>query len=148
MKTSDNGADFIKSWERFETFPYQDEGGRWTFGYGTTYDTGPKAVTAQTPPIEEDDAVVLLKRDLAIAEHCIDSSVTVPLRQNQYDALVSLCYNIGIGNFLNSTVLKDVNAGTDPSAAFLLWHFVKGKVSGGLERRREAEAALFRGTQG
>ncbi len=72
-------------------------------------------------------------------------SVTVPLNQNQFDALVSLTYNIGSGAFNNSTLLKKLNKGDYQGAAdqFLVWNKAGGKVMKGLVRRREAEQALF-----
>ena len=70
--------------------------------------------------------------------------MTVPLTQNQFDALVSLTYNIGSGAFNNSTLLK-LNKGDYQGAAdqFLVWNKADGKVMKGLVRRREAERALF-----
>ncbi|KQD16250.1 lysozyme [Acinetobacter baumannii] len=69
----------------------------------------------------------------------------MPLTQNQFDALVSLAYNIGSGAFKGSTLLKLLNKGDYKGAAdqFLVWNKAGGKVMKGLVRRREAERALF-----
>ena len=85
------------------------------------------------------------KHDLAKFEKTVNESVTVPLTQNQFDALVSLTYNIGSGAFNNSTLLKKLNKGDYQGAAdqFLVWNKAGGKVMKGLVRRREAERALF-----
>ena len=69
----------------------------------------------------------------------------IAINQNQFDALVSLCFNIGAGNFRSSTLLRVLNAGNLMAAAdqFLVWDKVAGQVSDGLVRRRAAERALF-----
>ncbi|WP_312069487.1 lysozyme, partial [Acinetobacter sp.] len=75
----------------------------------------------------------------------VNNLVKVPLSQNQFDALVSLTYNIGSTAFKNSTLLKKLNAKDYAGAAdqFLRWNKGGGKVLKGLVRRREAERALF-----
>jgi lysozyme len=71
--------------------------------------------------------------------------VHVPLTQNQFDALVSFVFNLGVGNFRTSTLLKKLNAGDNDGAAqeFGRWIHAGGKALPGLVRRREAERALF-----
>jgi lysozyme len=75
-----------------------------------------------------------------VEEHC-----TVPLTDNQFAALVSICFNIGAANFDRSTLLKDLNASdtTDAAAQFLVWDKQRGVKLAGLDRRRAAEKALF-----
>jgi lysozyme len=69
----------------------------------------------------------------------------VPLKQHQFDALVSFAYNVGVGNLRSSTLLRKLNAGDYDGAAleFHRWNRSKGKVLPGLVRRRAAEALLF-----
>jgi lysozyme len=76
----------------------------------------------------------------------MEKLIRVTLNQNQIDALVSLIYNIGIGNFSESSMLKFINSGEFEKAAgeFSKWRMANGKVINGLERRRGQEAALFR----
>ena len=83
--------------------------------------------------------------DLKRFESSVNNLVKVPLTQNQFDALVSLTYNIGSGNFASSTLLKKLNAKDYQGAAdqFPRWNKAKGKVLNGLTRRRAAERALF-----
>ena len=78
-------------------------------------------------------------------ENTVNTSVTVPLSQNKYDALVSLSYNIGSGAFKNSTLLNKLNSGDYKGAAeqFLVWNKVNSKKMQGLVNRREAEHNLF-----
>jgi lysozyme len=95
--------------------------------------------------ITEATAEIMLRKDLAKFEDAVSKSVKVPLKQNQFDALVSLVYNIGPGNFQSSTLLKKLNAGEYQSAAdqFPRWNRAGGKVLAGLTRRREAEKGLW-----
>ena len=71
--------------------------------------------------------------------------VTCEIGQNQFDALVSFAFNVGIGNLKKSTLLRKLNEGDINSAAlqFLVWNKAGGKVLAGLTRRREAEMKLF-----
>lgn len=125
--------------------PYKDSGGTWTIGFGATYDIHGNPVTSSTPPITMQQADQLLAKQLVSYAASVNHLVKVTLTQNQFDACVSLCYNIGAGGFLQSTVLKDINAGNFPGAqqAFLLWNKVAGKVSPTLVSRRKAEMELF-----
>ncbi len=91
----------------------------------------------------------LLKTDLAIAESAVNGAITVPLTQNQYDALVSFVFNAGAGAFRKSTLRKYINSKQYKKASneFLIWNkmTVSGakKISAGLTNRRIAEKALF-----
>lgn len=86
-----------------------------------------------------------LESDLFDAEVCINRNVLVPLTQNQFDALVSFAFNVGLSAFRTSTLRKLLNAGDYAGAAaqFPKWKYQKGKELGGLVRRRAAERALF-----
>jgi lysozyme len=76
----------------------------------------------------------------------VDSLVKVSLNDNQYAAIVSFAFNLGVGNLKQSTLLKKLNAGDFAGAAneFAKWNKAGGKVLAGLTRRRAAEAELFR----
>ncbi|MDV4308884.1 glycoside hydrolase family protein [Acinetobacter baumannii] len=142
--TSDDGIDLITSFEGTRFNAYDDGVGVWTIGTGTTvYPNGVKVKQGDTCTPEQ--AKAYFKHDLAKFEKTVNESVTVPLNQNQFDALVSLTYNIGSGAFKNSTLLKKLNKGDYKGAAdqFLVWNKAGGKVMKGLVRRREAERALF-----
>lgn len=142
--TSDDGIDLITSFEGTRFNAYDDGVGVWTIGTGTTvYPNGVKVKQGDTCTPEQ--AKAYFKHDLAKFEKTVNNSVTVPLTQNQFDALVSLTYNIGSGAFNNSTLLKKLNKGDYQGAAdqFLAWNKAGGKVMKGLVRRREAERALF-----
>lgn len=142
--TSDIGINLITSFEGTRTKAYDDGVGIWTIGIGTTiYPNGAKVKPGDTCTLEQ--AKSYFKHDLAKFEKTVNESVTVPLTQNQFDALVSLTYNIGSGAFKGSTLLKLLNKGDYQGAAdqFPAWRTAKGKVLKGLVRRREAERALF-----
>ena len=145
MKTSTNGINLIKRYEGFSSKPYLCPANVWTIGYGNTYLEDRSPVTKDTPNIDYDRGTKLLAIRLEDYEHAIDTAVHVKLNQNQYDALVSLCYNIGQGNFARSSLVKYLNAGNSTKAAqeFLSWNKVKGKVITGLTKRREEEMKLF-----
>jgi lysozyme len=142
VKTSDLGIAFIKSFEQIRLSPYQDQAGLWTIGYGhrmlpdEDHDT-----------ITQDDADALFLGDLARTESAVNAAANIILSQNEYDACVSLCYNIGSGNFASSTLVKLLNSGNTDLAAqqFLRWDHAGGQVSSGLLARRVAEKAIFEG---
>lgn len=138
------GVDLITSFEDTRTKAYDDGVGVWTIGIGTTfYPSGNKVKQGDTCTLEQ--AKSYFKHDLAKFEKAVNESVSVPLTQSQFDALVSLTYNIGSGAFKDSTLLKKLNKGDYQGAAdqFLAWKKAGGKVLPGLVRRREAERALF-----
>ena len=144
MKTSQVGIDLISSFEdtRFEA--YDDGVGVWTIGIGTTvYPNGTKVKKGDSCTL--DQAKSYFSHDLKRFEASVNNLVKVPLSQNQFDALVSLVYNIGSGNFASSTLLKKLNAKDYAGAAeqFPRWNKGGGKVMKGLVRRRDAERALF-----
>lgn len=130
----------LKEWEGLRLDAYQDIGGVWTIGYGST---GPHVKPGMR--ITEDEAKRLLDADLVRFEKVVNDSVKVPINQNQYNALVSLAFNIGTAAFLRSTVLRRLNAGAYQGAAdaILMWNKVKGKKVKGLVNRRESERKLF-----
>ncbi len=144
MKTSSNGTSLIREFEGFMASAYLCPAKVWTIGIGTTvYPNGAKVKKGDK--CTEEQALEYLRHDLKSFEKTVNDSVKVPLSQNQFDALVSLTYNIGSTAFKNSTLLKKLNAKDFTGAAdqFLVWNKGGGKVLKGLVRRREAERALF-----
>jgi lysozyme len=144
LEYSSAGLALTRSFEGLRLEAYQDSGGVWTIGYGHT---GPEVRAGLR--ISEAQSEALLREDLAAAVNCVRQAVREPLAQHQFDALADFCFNAGRGNFLRSTLLRDVNLGEFESAAaqFGLWVHAGGKVIPGLVRRRAAEAALFSGQQ-
>ncbi len=137
---STEGLDLIKSFEGLRLEPYMDANDGWTVGYGHLLRPG-----EPRRPITEQEAVDLLRVDVASAERTVRRLVLVDLDQGQFDALVSFVYNIGPGAFSRSTLLDRLNQGDYPGAAreFLRWVKDDGKLSRGLLKRRVAERTLF-----
>lgn len=140
--TSSAGIDLICSFEGLELKAYDDGVGVWTIGYGTTVINGVKVKKGDTCTLEQ--AKKYMASDLKKFEAAVNK-VTVALNQNQFDALVSLTYNIGANAFANSTLLKKLNAGDYKGAAsqFDVWNKAGGKVMRGLTNRRAIERKLF-----
>lgn len=132
-------AELIKSFEGLELEAYLCPANVWTIGYGHTGNVH----EGQT--ITKQEADELLDQDLEVFRRGVRKAVTVDLNENQFGALVSFAYNVGIGSLQSSTLLKLLNAGDYAGAAdqFLRWNKASGKVLTGLTRRREAERAVF-----
>lgn len=152
MQISLKGLAHIKGWEGFRSVRYfatQEERrqGKATIGYGHVI----RSWENFNEPMSQSQAEALLLNDLKRFESAVRAGVKVPINQNQYDALVSLCFNIGETGFLTSTLLKKLNAGDFDETAnqFLRWVYQTtpgGKVVvNGLVKRRYADMNLFKG---
>lgn len=141
MRTSQKGIDLIKKFEGCRLEAYKCPAGIWTIGYGHTKGVKDGQI------ITQEQAEEFLREDLRIFEQAVESCVKVPLSQNQFDALVSFCYNCGSGALKTSTLLRLLNEGKykDASEQFLRWNKAGGKVLVGLTRRREEEREMFLG---
>lgn len=140
MIASIEGIELIKYFEGLDLLSYQCPAHLWTIGYGHTAGVNANNV------ITEERANYLLLQDVAESEKYVIQHTHVPLSQNQFDALVSLVFNIGAGNFRNSTLLKKLNARDYEGAAqeFERWVYAGATRLPGLVRRREAEKTLFK----
>ena len=144
MDISAEGLKLIQSFEGLRLKAYDDGVGVWTIGYGTIkYPNGVKVKSGDV--CTESQANEYMKHDLEGFVSAVNKLVTVPLKQNQFDALVSLMYNIGQTNFANSTLLKKLNTGNykDAAAQFNVWNRAGGRVMQGLINRRAAERKVF-----
>lgn len=144
MKLSQRGIDLIKQFEGYSSKAYPDPatgGAPWTIGYGTTKGVKPGMV------ITAEQAEKMLRDDVAKFESGVSALLKVPTTQGQFDAMVSLAYNIGLGNFGKSTLLRKHNEKCYSCAAgqFPAWNRAAGKVMNGLTRRRNAERAMYMG---
>lgn len=163
MKTNASGRALIRQFEGYQTVSYPDPlsalgvelrkdpenrlpnwnclpGDPWTIGIGGTG----KGIG---PGLQWTDDQVLdrFESDLAKRESQVTNSVEVPINENQFAALVSLTFNIGIGALGTSTLLRKLNQGDTLGAAqeFMMWTHARHKEDPGLKRRRAAEQALF-----
>jgi lysozyme len=138
------GVDLICGFEGKRLAAYDDGVGVWTIGFGTTvYPNGIKVQKGDT--CTEAQAKAYMAHDLKKFELAVNNAVKVPLNQNQFDALVSLAYNIGTNAFSKSTLVKKLNASDIQGAAdqFDVWVNAGGKRMQGLVNRRAKEKALF-----
>jgi len=144
MSVSNKGVDLICEFEGKRLVAYDDGVGVWTIGFGTIkYPNGVRVKKGDTCTL--DQAKEYMRHDLIEFEHTVNSSVKVPLNQNQFDALVSLAYNIGSSAFKSSTLVKKLNTGDYQGAAdqFNVWVNAGGKRMQGLVNRRDREKLLF-----
>lgn len=142
MKTSDKGIEMIKGFEGLRLEAYKCAAGVWTIGYGHTY------CVKEGQRMSKEEAEDYLRCDLGYIERNL--SVMRPLNQNQFDALVSLVFNIGISSFKSSTLRKMVVKDPNDRAIYneiLKWRYITvngvKKVLPGLEKRRIKEAELY-----
>jgi lysozyme len=140
MTISPNCTDLIEEFEGCKLTAYQDQNGIWTVGYGHTGWNVTRGTT-----ITQAVAAAFLIEDTENTVNYLNKVIKVSVTQNQFDALVSLTFNIGIGHFSASTCLQYLNKSqfTKAADAILLWNHTGGVVDPGLVRRREAERALF-----
>ncbi|MFN6971680.1 MAG: lysozyme [Rheinheimera sp.] len=144
MHVSPSGVDLICNFEGLRLKAYDDGVGVWTIGFGTTkYPNGIRVKKGDTCTL--DQAKAYMQNDLKSFEQTVNNTVKVPLNQNQFDALVSLAYNIGSTAFKNSTLARQLNEGNYKAAAnqFNVWVNAGGKRMQGLVNRRAAERTLF-----
>ena len=144
MRISENGIEFIRQLEGEKLTAYPDIVGIWTIGVGHTGFVDGKPV-ARGMAITKEKSKEILTAYLKRFESAVNDAVKVTLTQNQFDALVSLAFNIGEGAFARSTLVNKLNAGDKKGAAeqFLVWKNAGGRVSQGLLNRRQKEKAMF-----
>ncbi|MGQ7243695.1 lysozyme [Salinicola sp. V024] len=141
-KISDDGIQRLIKRESVELTAYRDVAGVWTIGVGHT---GSDVCDGLTITYER--AIELLHADIERFEHAVNSSIDVYLEQHEFNALVSLAFNIGVHAFNTSTVVRLINSGDFLGAAdaFLMWRKAGGRVVQGLINRRKDERAQFLG---
>lgn len=143
--------DLIAEFEGFRATLYEDVAGHATIGVGHLVHKGNITPADRKGPfgkgITRQQGMDLLRQDAQRMVQAVRDAVTVPLSQQQFDALVSFTFNVGAGALRRSTLLKRVNAKdfANVEQEFLKWNKAGGKVFAGLTRRRQAEAALFLG---
>ena len=145
MRVSDTFVAHIERLEGFRAALYDDTGGVATIGYGHVPEPG-ESFAGRT--LTRTEALCILKRDIREAEAAVNLHVTVPLKQEQFDALVSFVFNVGEDAFMNSTMLRKLNAGHCCAVVdeFRRWKYDNGRAVRGLALRREAEIALYVGS--
>jgi len=138
MAIAKSTIDYIIEEEGYKNTAYRDSKGLLTIGVGHLIKSDEQHLIHAT--LTDEQVEELLRSDLKWCSEAVESSVKVPLNQNQFDALYSLCFNIGETNFRKSTVLRKLNSGDYQGAAdaILMWN--KPAV---LKKRRQRERDLF-----
>lgn len=140
MQISQKGLDILKEFEGLRLEAYRCSAGVWTIGYGWTQNVKRGDVWTR------EKAEHMLLEGVKPYEKAVQEAVgDAKTSQNQYDAMVSLCYNIGPGNFKKSSVARLHREGkyAQAAAAFMMWVKGGGKIIGGLIKRRNKEKALY-----
>ena len=146
MKLNNAGYLLITEFEGFSAKPYLCSAKIPTIGFGSTYYSDNKRVTMLDKEITRVQAFEMFKTIADRFASVVSKLVTSPLNQNQFNALVSLAYNIGTGNFASSTILKKVNKNHNDitiALEFKKWNKVNKKEVAGLTRRRNYEANIY-----
>ena len=145
MKISEKGLSMIERFEGCLLKASNKLDGVWTIGYGQTGSYYGKRVRRGMTTTKAEAHAWLRDHSIKTYEDAVTQAVKVPLNQNQFDALVSFTYNVGVGALKQSTALRKLNAGDYAGAAdaLTMWMKCKGKVLAGLVRRRKEERALF-----
>lgn len=146
MHISPKGLDLVIHFEGFSETPYLCSAGVPTIGYGSTVYPNGEWVTMDDAPVNKHEARGMLLHHMnEHVEPYIRDNVMCDLLQREFDALAAFVYNLGANNFLNSTMLRELNSWNKKKAAdeFSRWRMAGGKVSNGLVRRRKSERHLF-----
>jgi len=145
MTLTEEIKQFLKSKEGLRLKAYICPAGKWTIGYGNTfYEYGSKVKKGDT--ISKNRAEELFENILYQFSKEVKSLLKTELNDNQFSALVSFSYNVGIGNFSKSTLLKLVNINpSNPSIKneFMKWNKSNGRILNGLTIRRQKEADIY-----
>jgi lysozyme len=146
MKLDENGYKLIQEFEGLSLVPYLCSAKVATIGYGATFYPSGKKVTMQDAPISLVTAKWMLKETADKFASDVDKMIKANINQNQFNAIVSLAYNIGLAGLAKSSLLRKVNANpSDPTItnSFLVWNKAGGKVLNGLTKRRTIEAKFY-----
>jgi lysozyme len=146
VKLDDNGYKLIQGFEGLSLVPYLCSAKKATIGWGNIFYPSGIKVTMQDKPISLATASWMFRTIADRFAVDVDKLIKANLNQNQFNAIASLAYNIGIGGLAKSTLLKKVNINpNDPTIAneFAKWNKVGGKVVNGLTKRRAVEAKLY-----
>jgi lysozyme len=146
VKLDDSGYKLIQGFEGLSLVPYLCSAKVATIGWGATFYPSGIKVTMQDKPISLATASWMFRTIADRFAVDVDKLIKANINQNQFNAIASLAYNIGIGGLAKSTLLKKVNINpNDPTIAleFAKWNKVGGKVVNGLTKRRAVEAKLY-----
>ena len=157
MRLSDKGKKLLMEWEGFKAEIYKDSAGLKTIGVGHLLTQDELAIYEITLDdgvrvkfdggLTDDQVLSLLARDVRRFEKAVTDAITNDLTQNQFDAIVSFAFNVGVSAFRGSKLLKALNQGrfSDVPSELRKWTKAGGQIVQGLVNRREKEIALWNG---
>jgi lysozyme len=145
MKVSKECLKMLAHHEGVRQKPYKCPAGLWTVGVGHLIGDGKSLPDSWNKTFTLDEVYDILAKDVTRFERGVNKYITVPLRQNEFDALVSFSFNLGLGVLQRSTIRQALNRGDKAAAiqSLLKYNKAGGKVLKGLDNRRKDEAALF-----
>jgi lysozyme len=145
MKTSKQGLKLIERFEGLSLTPYKDCVGLYTIGVGHLIGDGRSLPSSWNRTLTVDECYELLASDVTKFELGVARYITAKLTQNQFDALVSFAFNLGLGTLQRSTLRQKLNRGDKEGAikTWLKYNMAGGQVVKGLDLRRKAEVSLF-----
>lgn len=145
-KLDENGYKLIQGFEGLSLVPYLCSAKVATIGYGATFYPSGKKVTMQDAPISLATAKWMFKETADKFAADVNKMIKANINQNQFNAIVSLAYNIGLAGLAKSSLLKKVNVNPNDTTitnSFMIWNKAGGKVLNGLTKRRAIEAKLY-----
>lgn len=146
MQTSVNGLKLIAQFEGILLEPYKDVAGYWTIGIGHLIGDGRILPDSWNRKLTINECYDLLASDVRKFELGVKRYINVELTQNQFDALVSFTFNLGVGTLQRSTLRSKLNRGDVQSCleSWAKYNKAGGKIWKGLDLRRKAEIELFK----
>ena len=147
MKASEKCLDMIVHHEGLRLKPYKCPAGLYTVGVGHLIGDGKSLPDSWNRTFTLEEVYDLLAKDVTRFERGVERLITIPLKQGEYDAIISFAFNLGLGTLQKSTLRQKLNRGDKEGAieSLLKYNKAGGKILKGLDNRRKDEAALFLG---
>lgn len=147
MRASEKCLKMLAHHEGVRKKPYKCPAGLWTVGVGHLIGDGKSLPDSWNRTFTLEEVYAILAKDVERFERGVSRLITYPLSQNEYDAIISFAFNLGLGCLQRSTLRSALNRGDKVAAieSLLKYNKAGGKVLKGLDNRRKDEAAMFRG---
>lgn len=145
MKASDKCLKMLAHHEGVRQKPYKCPAGLWTVGVGHLIGDGKSLPDSWNRTFSLEEVYAILAKDVERFERGVERYITIPLKQGEFDAIVSFAFNLGLGTLQKSTLRQKLNRGDKEGAieSLLKYNKAGGKILKGLDNRRKDEAALF-----
>jgi lysozyme len=147
MKASEQCLKLLAHHEGVRRKPYRCPAGLWTVGVGHLIGDGRSLPDSWNRTFSLEEVYAILAQDVVRFERGVSRLITLPLKQYEFDAILSFAFNLGLGTLQKSTLRQKLNRGDKEGAieSLLKYNKAGGKVLKGLDNRRKDEAALFMG---